>query len=109
MRTIYHLVLRSVWERDPSHPYHADSLATEGFIHCSFAGQVASAANRFYPDATDLLVLTIDATRLGSPLREEPAANGELFPHIYGPINRDAVAVAVPLVRGSDGSWSFQP
>jgi uncharacterized protein (DUF952 family) len=107
MQPIYHLVLRSAWERDPSQPYRADSLATEGFIHCSLAGQVAGAANRFYADAKDLIVVTIDTSRLSSPLREEPAANGELFPHIYGPLNRDAVTAAVPLKRGEDGRWVF--
>jgi uncharacterized protein (DUF952 family) len=109
MRPIYHLVLRPVWEHEPTLPYRADSLSTEGFIHCSFAEQVAGAANRFYAEANELLVLTIDTTRLNSPLREEPASNGEVFPHIYGPINRDAVTAAVPLKRGGDGRWLFQP
>jgi uncharacterized protein (DUF952 family) len=109
MRPIYHLTPRSVWERDPSRPYEAASLAGEGFIHCSYAEQVARSANRFYADATDLLLLTVDTSRLISPLREEPAGNGEVFPHIYGPLNRDAVRSAVPLVRGADGLWMFQP
>jgi uncharacterized protein (DUF952 family) len=105
MPSVYHLVLRSVWERDSSQPYRADSLQTEGFIHCSFADQVSRSANRFYAAATDLLVLTIDTTRLTSPLREEAAGNGELFPHVYGPIDRDAVTAAVPLTRDVDSRW----
>jgi uncharacterized protein (DUF952 family) len=109
MRPIYHLVLRSLWERDPAQPYRAASLAMEGFIHCSYAEQVARSANRFYANATDLLLLTIDPSRLTSPLREEPAGKGDLFPHIYGPIDRDAVLSAVPLLRGADGRWTFQP
>jgi uncharacterized protein (DUF952 family) len=107
MRPIYHLVLPSVWELNSAQPYRADSLATEGFIHCSFADQVARSANRFYAGATDLLILTIDSTRLASPIREELAANGEQFPHIYGPINRDAVSAVVPMTRGADGQWVF--
>jgi glutathione S-transferase len=109
MRTVYHLVLRSAWERDPGQPYRADSLGSEGFIHCSFADQVARSANRFYADATDLLVLTIDPARLTSPLRDEAAGDGQLYPHVYGPINRDAVTAAVPLNKGTDGRWTFQP
>ena len=109
MRPVYHLVLRSVWERDAGQPYRADSLATEGFIHCSFAEQVPNSANRFYADAVDLLLLTIDPARLTSPLREESAGDGSLYPHIYGPIDRDAVNATVPLIRGSDGRWIFQP
>jgi uncharacterized protein (DUF952 family) len=107
MRTIYHLVLRRVWEENADRPYRADSLASEGFIHCSFAEQVAWAANRFYAEAVDLLLLHIDAERLTSPLREEPCDTGEIFPHIYGPLNRNAVVAVESLARGPDGGWQF--
>lgn len=105
MRTIYHLVHSRVWEEKHDQPYRADSVSSEGFIHCSFAEQVAWAANRFYADAEDLLLLHIDAGRLTSPLREEPCDTGEIFPHIYGPLNRDAVVKIEALVRGPDGRW----
>jgi uncharacterized protein (DUF952 family) len=108
MRVVYHLVPRSVWEAAPQ-PYQADSLASEGFIHCSNAEQVASSANRFFADQADLLVLQIDPTRLTSPLRDEPAGTGELFPHVYGPINPDAVLAVRSLTRGRDGQWLFVP
>jgi uncharacterized protein (DUF952 family) len=108
MQAVYHLVLPSRWKSNPADPYRADSLATQGFIHCSRADQVAGSANRFYADATELLVLTIDVARLTSPLVEEPAADGRLYPHIYGPIDRDAVVSAVPMNRGNDGRWAFR-
>ncbi len=107
MTTIYHLVLRRVWEQQPEQPYRADSLATEGFIPCSFAAQIAGSANRFYAGAQDLLVLHIDPARLTSPLREEPSGTGEIFPHIHGPLNRDAVVTVQPLTRDADGRWQF--
>jgi uncharacterized protein (DUF952 family) len=107
MRTIYHLVLRRVWEQNVAVPYRADSLTSEGFIHCSFAEQVAWAANRFYADAADLLVLHIDSERLTSLVREEACETGEIFPHIYGPVNREAVVRVEALTRGADGRWQF--
>ena len=107
MATIYHLVTPSTWQERLDEPLRVPSLADEGFIHCSFADQVARSANRFYADASALLVLTIDTTRLTSPLREELASNGQHFPHVYGPINRDAVTAVVPMTRGSDGRWQF--
>jgi glutathione S-transferase len=107
MPVIYHLVLPTAWQEKPADAFGASSLADEGFIHCSFADQVARSANRFYADASALLVLTIDTTRLTSPLREELASNGQHFPHVYGPINRDAVTAVVPMTRGSDGRWQF--
>jgi uncharacterized protein (DUF952 family) len=107
MLEIYHLVLKSVWEANPDQPYVADSLSAEGFIHCSFAEQVAWAANRFYADQQDLLVLYIDPARLTSPVREETSGSSERFPHVYGPINRDAVVAMQPLQRDANGRWEF--
>jgi uncharacterized protein (DUF952 family) len=106
MDRVYHLVIRSRWEADPTADYRADSLESEGFIHCSLAAQVARSANRFYAEAEDLLLLEIDPDLLSSPLRHEPAGSGELFPHIHGPINRSAV-VAVHVMKREGGSWIF--
>jgi uncharacterized protein (DUF952 family) len=104
---VYHLVLRSRWEARPDEDYRADSLDSEGFIHCSYAHQVARSANRFYAGAEDLLVLEIDLNHLVSPLRAEPAGSGEVFPHIHGPINRAAVVNIRPLGRDDAGAWVF--
>ena len=56
MEPIYHLVEPAAWEANPAADYAVASLDSEGFIHCAFAPQVALAANRFYPDASALLV-----------------------------------------------------
>jgi uncharacterized protein (DUF952 family) len=108
VRRIYHIVPRTVWEQTSAGDYRADSLATEGFIHCSNADQVARVANLFFADQPDLLVLTIDADRLASPLRDEDAGTGERFPHVYGPIERAAVIAVEPLRRGPDNRWEFR-
>jgi uncharacterized protein (DUF952 family) len=107
MRRVYHLVPRAVWERSPTQPYRAASLESEGFIHCSHAAQVARSANRFFADEKELLVLALDAERLGGLLRDEPAGDGELYPHLYGPLDRALVVAAEPLRRGPDGRWLF--
>jgi uncharacterized protein (DUF952 family) len=107
MRRVYHLVARSTWEACSGPTYSAPSLATEGFIHCSAAEQVAGSANRFYAQESALVLLEIDADQLTSALRDEPSKSGELFPHIYGPIPRTAVIRVHPLERGPDGRWTF--
>ena len=91
---IYHVTQRHAWEqalRDGS--YSAASLATEGFIHTSSREQVAGVLQRYYKNATDLVLLHIDESKLSSSLKYElaPSVN-EMFPHIFGPINIDAVA-----------------
>jgi len=107
MRPIYHLVRKRIWDTLPDGPYQADSLAREGFIHCSYAEQVARSANRFYADADDLLLLTIDPGLLTSLVRDEAATGGEHFPHIYGPVKRGAIIDVRVLERDAGGQWVF--
>lgn len=76
------------------------SLEEEGFIHCAYPDQIDGVLQRFYADiAGPLLRLDIDPARLASPVVAEPPAPGltELFPHIYGPIDLDAVVEVHPL------------
>ena len=89
---IYHIVLPKVWEEFKDEAfYEAESLGTEGFIHCSFAGQLDAVLDRYYRDVGDVLVLTLETEKLTSRLVNEPSTNDELYPHIYGKINRDAI------------------
>ena len=76
MRIVYHLIPRAVWEAAPASAYQADSLATEVFIHCSNAAQVAASANRFFANEADLLVLHLDAASFGPLLRDEVSGTG---------------------------------
>jgi glutathione S-transferase len=111
---IYHIATRADWEQATTAGEYTTSsvgttLAQEGFIHASQASQVARTANKFYRDVPgDLLLLVIDPGLVGPEVRYEPVPGAELpFPHIYGPLNVDAVAEARPLPRQSDGTFAF--
>ena len=104
---IYHIVSRTTWQQVGAGPYRADSLASEGFIHCSYQAQVARIANHFYRDHTDLLVLAIDPAQLTSAVRAEDPGSGERFPHVSGPIDVGAVVEVRALRRGATGEWEF--
>jgi uncharacterized protein (DUF952 family) len=108
-RYIYHLVTPDLWLQNASQPYRAASLATEGFIHCSNREQVEWAANRFYSAAPQLLLLGINVSSLSSPVRDEDAGNGERFPHIYGPIQPEAIVTVEEMQRGPNGRWTLSP
>ncbi len=89
---IYHIVLSDVWEKSKDeHEYEAESLATEGFIHCSYPNQLESVLERYYKNQTKVLILRINPNSLVSKLIAEPSTNGEIYPHIYGKINRAAI------------------
>lgn len=89
---IYHIVLPNVWENFKDEEFYAaESLTSEGFIHCSFAEQLEAVLQRYYAGKERVLILTIETEKLESKLVEEPSTNNEIYPHIYGEINRDAI------------------
>ena len=108
MAIIYHLVPESHWDSAKSErEYRAESLAMEGFIHCSKDhAQALSVANRLYGDRSDMLVLEVETERLASPLKHEPSRSGEIYPHIYGPLNTDAVIGVLKLQIDRDGRFA---
>ena len=107
MARIYHLTNEAEWDAARgSEEYHAESLALEGFIHCSKDhAQLLAVANRLFPGRTGLLALELDTGRLNSPLKHEPSRSGEVYPHIYGPLNTDAVVGVFTLTIGFDGRF----
>lgn len=88
---IYHIVLPDIWAAFVTGIYRHASLADEGFIHCSFAGQLDGVIARYYSGEERVIVLEIESDRLMSRMIKEPSTNSEIYPHIYGPINRDAI------------------
>jgi uncharacterized protein (DUF952 family) len=107
---IYHITSREAWEAARKvGEYAADSLTEQGFIHCSKIDQVLRVANSLYHARTDLLLLEIDPERIRVEVRWEPGADkpDELFPHIYGPLNLEAVKRVLDLPPGSDGNFTL--
>src|SRR5262249_43184299 len=103
---ILHITTPAAWaEAQRAGAYRADSLASEGFIHCSTPAQVAATANRLYPGRRDLVLLRIDPRKVAPEIRYDTAANGERFPHIYGPLNLGAVVGIIPFPPEVDGTF----
>jgi uncharacterized protein (DUF952 family) len=89
---IFHITTAAEWRSaGAAGAYTVASLAEEGFIHTSTAVQLPATAARFYTDVPDLVLLEIDPDAVGPEIRWEEAQGGGLFPHIYGPLNLDAV------------------
>lgn len=105
MSLIYHIVPVAHWKQQQGKPdYEAASLGTEGFIHLSQREQVAGTLSRYYQNVPDLLLLHIDTDKLTHELKYEPATNNELFPHLYGPINKDAIVRTEQLLTAQAGA-----
>ena len=101
--TLFHILSADAWEEAWARgELRPESLRTEGFIHLSGDRQWLRVANARFAGRADLVLLTIREDRLASPVRVEPA-DGDEFPHLYGPLNLDAVVEALPLPCGPDG------
>lgn len=109
---IYHITSQTSWSAaQEAGAYTADSLASQGFIHCSKDDQVLRVANAFYRGQTGLVLLEIDLSALRPEVRWEPGMDkaNELFPHLYGPLNLDAVVRVLEFPLDADGQFRSLP
>ena len=104
---IYHITFASDWQQAmTAGAYTPPAFASEGFIHCCHVQQLVAVGQRYYRGQTGLVVLCIDPAQVTAPLRHEPAVGrNELFPHLYGPLNLDAVRRVVPFLPQADGAF----
>ncbi|MDN5212154.1 DUF952 domain-containing protein [Fulvivirgaceae bacterium BMA12] len=106
---VYHISIKTDWEKALlEQTYKHESLDKEGFIHASDYHQLLSTAERYYSDEVPLVLLAIDPEKLKSPIKYELATSRDsLFPHIFGPINLEAVVQALPFEKNDSGKFSF--
>ena len=105
MTVIYHITTADAWAAAQTvGEYEASSLADEGFIHCSGdEAQTLRVVERLYSGATGLMVLDVDVIRLKAEVKREASRSGEIYPHVYGRINLDAVVRVRDLTLDAEG------
>jgi uncharacterized protein (DUF952 family) len=104
---VFHIAERSAFSAAvEAGKYEPDTLASEGFIHCSTRDQVLRTAARLFGGRKGLVLLCISAAALGDALRYE-AADGESFPHCFGPIPLEAILAVIEFPCRTDGSFEL--
>jgi len=112
MAKIFHLIPKKDLD-DAIHAenYEPESLKNEGFIHCSKADQILEVANRLYHGHNELILIRIVEAEVKSEIRLEPPVeapfSGINYPHIYGPLNMDAVDKEFLMPCEKDGSFKL--
>ena len=104
--TTLHLIAAGDWDRVSGDAFYTpDAFAADGFVHCTDGDDnLVAVGNRYYrADCRPFLALTISLDRLTAPFQYDDPAR--IFPHIYGPLNRDAVVGRRSVLRGPDGSF----
>lgn len=106
---IYHILSQVEWAKaQTAGVYEPESLHTEGFIHCSTIDQVTRSANTFFNGQTDLSILWIASEKVQAEIRyEDLAGEGMRFPHIYGPLNLDALVNVSSFEKDNNGKFVF--
>ena len=106
---LLHITTPAAWaEAEQAGVYRAASLETQGFIHLSAPSQVLSVANLLYAGQSGLLLLVTNPARLRAELRwEEYEPGSPHFPHLYGPLNLDAVTQVLAFEVGADGTFEL--
>jgi uncharacterized protein (DUF952 family) len=102
---IYKILSRAEWDAAQAAGRFAGSPVdrADGFIHFSTAAQAPETARRRFAGQVGLVVLAIDAGRLGEALTWEPSRGGELFPHLYGALDCALVEAVTDAPLGRDG------
>jgi len=105
---LFHIAIASEWRQALERGrYWTGSLNQEGFIHFSTGKQLLRSANKYYSGRDDVVLLWIDPARLVAELKYEPISDGQLFPHLYGELNLDAVIRVIDFKPQADGSFSW--
>jgi uncharacterized protein (DUF952 family) len=108
---IYKILTRDQWDlaREARIFCGAPVDLKDGFIHFSAAHQLSETARLHFPGMDDLILLSVDAERLGQSLKWEVSRGGEKFPHLYGNLLMDDVSLAIYLPLDERGMHRFPP
>ena len=108
-QTLYKVIASEVWLAAEAEGEFAGVGIDldDGFIHLSSGSQVVETVARYFSGQGGLLLVAVDAQKLGDTLRWEPSRNGDLFPHVYGSIKMEAVIRVDKLPVNQDGSHRF--
>ncbi|AST91188.1 MULTISPECIES: DUF952 domain-containing protein [Sutcliffiella] len=106
---ILHIIDKQEWSKAVTKGiYIPSSLESDGFIHCSTSEQTVDVANYLFKGRSGLVLLCIDSDKVGAKIiYEDLYETGKLFPHIYGPLNIDAVTKVIHFTPNSDGTFDL--
>lgn len=105
MSLIYKILARAAWQAavDQGRFDGAPADLKDGYIHFSTAAQAQETAAKHFHGEPDLVVATFEAEDLGPALRWEPSRGGQLFPHLYGPLDPALARSVTEAPLGPDG------
>lgn len=109
VKIIYHITRPEIWQRSAvSGIYLPENFEKDGFIHCSKKEQIPEVGKRYYSNQSGLILLSINLSKVQATLKwENTEGDAELFPHIYGTLNADAVEFIAQFRSNEYGDFPF--
>ena len=109
MPIIFHITTPKAWNSAVAEgSYLTETFPVEGFIHCSTRDQVIQVANIRFHGQAGLMLLSIDTDKVTAEIVYENLEGGQqLFPHVYGKLNLDAVVHVEEFEPGADGFFTL--
>ena len=106
---LFHITTKEDWKKfNNNRNYEPESFESEGFIHCSTGEQVQDTANRLFEGQDEILLLVIDANMLREDIKyEQVESSDEKFPHLYCPLNTNAIIDKIGIKAEDDGSFNI--
>lgn len=106
---ITHITKRELWDKAKRKGIYVNkSLESDGFIHCSDLNQVIKVANFLFKGQRYLVLLYINEDKVNAEIKYEDLYNaGEDYPHIYGPLNIDAVEDIKEFIPNKEGDFEL--
>jgi uncharacterized protein (DUF952 family) len=107
---IYKIVPHAEWDRVTDAYQGSAHDRADGFLHFSTRAQLLETLKRHYTGQSGLVLVAVEAQSLGEALKWELAPNrGEDFPHLYGPLSKNAVLRTTPLHCCANGEYLLPP
>jgi uncharacterized protein (DUF952 family) len=105
MTRIYKLVSRAEWDAAKAAGAFLGAAIdlADGYIHFSTGAQAVETAGKYFAGLADILIVGFDAEALGPKLKWEPSRGGDLFPHLYGPLDPTLAVEEREAPLGEDG------
>ena len=78
----------------------------DGYIHFSEEEQVQGTLKRFYSNQKTLILLKVNTLKLEHLLWEQ-ASDGNMFPHLYSPLDISSVINEYEIILNKDGTHTL--
>lgn len=106
MPLIYKISDQDHWDsiRNESNYNGSKIDENDGFIHFSTQEQLQETLEKHYKGQKNLLLIAVNSEDLGPELKWEPARDGALFPHLYGPLQKAHIVWEKPIIDTPQGT-----